>query len=321
MAKYASVVRPDVTVVTSVGSEHLRSMKNLEGVRAEKSKMVEKMNRDGLAVLNGDDPHVLWMREKTEASIVTYGFRETNDVMASEFEIDWPHGTRFKLHLSGVSRQVEAPLIGRNMVRSVLAAVAVASALGIELETSLRRLDELTPAPGRLQPLALYNGAWILRDDHKSGIETILTAVETLAQIPAPRKLAVVGDITEESGGVRALYRRIGGELAGIVERLLLVGRHSRSISVGARRAGLPAEAVSDCAKDIFKAAEFLREFLEPGDVVLLKGRFEQRLQRIALSLQGRNVRCKVSSCHIMGLHCESCPALGKGWPAMIRQV
>jgi UDP-N-acetylmuramoyl-tripeptide--D-alanyl-D-alanine ligase len=199
---------------------------------------------------------------------------------------------------------------------AALAAIAVGISQRIQIETILNRLSGVTPTPGRMEPVLLTSGAWVLRDDHKSGLETIHASIETLKGIDAPRRVAVLGDITEEIGSVRPIYRDLGVALGEIVDLLLLTGRHARSVGVGARRAGMSPENVIDCRKDIFKATEVLESYLKEGDVVLLKGRFEQRLRRIALTLSGKTVRCRLSLCDLKGLHCETCPALEKGWPS-----
>ena len=59
MRRYAEVVLPDVTVVTSIGSEHQRSLGTLEVTRDEKAWMVRALPPGGVAVLNGDDPNVI----------------------------------------------------------------------------------------------------------------------------------------------------------------------------------------------------------------------------------------------------------------------
>src|SRR6185295_7887271 len=61
MAPYARMIRPNVVVVTSIKSEHNRSFPTLEETRAEKVKMVQALPPKGVALLNGDDPHVRWM--------------------------------------------------------------------------------------------------------------------------------------------------------------------------------------------------------------------------------------------------------------------
>jgi UDP-N-acetylmuramoyl-tripeptide--D-alanyl-D-alanine ligase len=107
MAPYARMIRPDMTVVTSIASEHNTSFGCLELTRAEKSEMVRKLPKSGIAVLNGDDPNVLWMATQTRARVVTFGLAETNEVRANNIVLNWPNGTKFRLHAFGEAREVQ----------------------------------------------------------------------------------------------------------------------------------------------------------------------------------------------------------------------
>ena len=61
----AVMLRPEVVVVTSIGSEHCEKLGSLAATAAEKVRMVEALGRGGLAVLNRDDPNVMWMQSRT----------------------------------------------------------------------------------------------------------------------------------------------------------------------------------------------------------------------------------------------------------------
>ena len=63
-------------------------------------------------------------------------------------------------------------------------------------------------------------------------------------------------------------------------------------------------------------AVEALNDDLRPGDVVLIKGRDTQRLDRVALALMGRQVRCELKSCDAE-VECESCPMLEREWAGL----
>jgi UDP-N-acetylmuramyl pentapeptide synthase len=313
MARYARVVRPDIAVVTSVGSEHNRSLANLDVTRAEKAAMVRALGRSGLAVLNGDDANVRWMRTQTPAAVRTFGFDEGNDVRASDVAIDWPHGTRFKLHLDGESRHVQVRLLGRHMVYSVLAAISVALAEGFSLESALHKIETLAPTPGRLETVALANGAFLLRDDFKSSLETIDAALDVLAAIPAERCIVVLGDVEEPPGSQGPIYGRLGERIASVATRAVFVASERRRYTTGARRAGMAPEALIDAGADALQAVATIQADLRRGDVLLIKGRSTQRLERIALALAGRRVRCELKSCDAM-VRCDRCPMLERGW-------
>lgn len=314
MEAYARMIRPDVTVVTCIGSEHNRSLGTLAVTRAEKSEMVRSLSASGTAVLNGDDPNIRWMKKRTRARVITFGFDPMNDVRASDVIVHWPRGTRFKLHTDGRTRNLQIRLIGGHMVYPILAAVAVALSEGFELSQALPALEALSPTPGRLEPIRLRSGAYLLRDDYKSSLETIEIALDVLSQIPAGRRIVVLGEVSEPPGSQGPIYRHIGKRIAKIASRAIFLGGNFQRYAAGATRGGLPRDALFNAHRSVLKAIEELRHDLGPGDVVLIKGRDTQRLDRIPLALMGRKVRCDISFCKATLLRCGGCPMLERGW-------
>lgn len=317
MAMYPPVVRPDIVVVTSIGSEHIRSLGTLEVTRAEKAEMVRALPSSGIAVLNGDDENILWMRNLTRAKVVTYGLGEANDVRASHVSLaPWPDGTSFTLHANGTSRGMHIRLIGYPMVYAVLAAAAAGLAEGFTLDEIQPPLEALTPTPGRLEPVRLENGAIILRDDFKSPIETIEAALDIVSEISAKRRIVVLGEVSEPPSGEQGnIYRHLGARIAKISSRAIFLCRERDSACrSGAIEAGMPASAITKAGKDLFRAAEMLKSELRQGDVVLIKGRDTQRLDRITLALQGRKVGCRITSCRTKTVRCHECPTVETGW-------
>ena len=315
MARYARVIRPDIAVVTSIGSEHNRSLGSLDVTRAEKAHIVRVLPPFGLAVLNGDDPNVRWMSEQTQARIITFGFGETNGVRAGPPVVDGPHGMRFELFTPHAVREARVRLIGRPMVYAILAAVAVALAEGFDLDEVLAALEELAPTPGRLQPVPLANGAVLLRDEFKAPQETIEAALDVLMQIPAPRRIVVLGDVSEPVGSTGPIYRRLGERVGQIATRAVFLtsGDMSKRYVSGALRGGLPRDAVVNARGQVRLAVEALQGSIQPGDVILLKGRDTHQLQRVALTLMGRRVRCELVFCDAK-VDCDHCPMLDRGW-------
>jgi UDP-N-acetylmuramoyl-tripeptide--D-alanyl-D-alanine ligase len=91
MGPYAAMLRPDVAVVTSIGSEHHRSLGGLDRTQAEKGRMVEGLRPGGTAVLNRDDPRVMAVAATAAAAgarVVTFGFGPGADVRATGVRID-----------------------------------------------------------------------------------------------------------------------------------------------------------------------------------------------------------------------------------------
>jgi UDP-N-acetylmuramoyl-tripeptide--D-alanyl-D-alanine ligase len=311
MAVYADIVRPDVVVVTAIASDHWKSLRTLEVTRHEKAMMVRALTGQGTAVLNADDPNVRWMASQTNARVVLYGFSPDADVRASDVRLEWPPATHFTLHVDGQRHAVRLRLVGRHMVLAALAGLAVARCEGQPLGAAIGALGELAATPERLEPVALPMGAYALLDTYKASIDTFPVAFETLARIPARRRVCVLGEMDEPPPKEHVTYRELGASAAAVADRAVFVGTKFRRYRPGAVSAGLEANAVMKAA-DATEAAALLRDYLEPGDLVLIKGRWQQGLARVAHSLAGRDVRCRALPCPFKRTFCAECDFLEK---------
>jgi len=315
MRRYARFLRPDVVVVTSIGSEHHRSLGSLERTREEKAVMLSALRPGGIGVFNGDDPHVRWMLDRCPVRRLTYGFDPANDVVASDLALDWPRGMRLRVRAGGDERPVALRLLGEPMARCAIGAIAVALAEGRPLDAAIAAVERLAPTRLRLEPVLLPGGAFLLRDEFKSTLETIHAALDLFETIPARRKLIVIGDVSEPPGGSQGdVYRALGARMARIAERVVVVGDGRRRYVAGARAAGLDGQRFVYVHQDLAAAAIDAGRDLGPGDVVLLKGRDVQRLDRVALRLLGHPVACELTTCRYLRTRCDTCAMAATGW-------
>ncbi len=309
MGRLAGMISPRVVIVTGVGSEHNRSMFSLSVTRYEKSKILTGLGTGGLAILNGDDPNVLWMRERTKARVITCGFGAENDIRAEDFRVHGPDRASFTIVSPESAHCVETRLPSRQQARSLLSAFAVAR-FGAEIqpEIVLERIARFEALPGRFQPVSLPSGATLIRDEFKSAPETIYAALDALLEVPARRRIVVLGDVSEPPGGMGHVYREIGARVVQVADLAVLVTRESRRYASGARKVREPDSFIA--AGPRFEGAvRILEGLLGPGDVVLLKGRDTQKLERIALTLMGGDVKCRIRMCRL-SIRCDACSRL-----------
>jgi putative ABC transport system ATP-binding protein len=222
--------------------------------------MVRALAATGIAVLNGDDPRVLWMAGVTRARVVTCGFGAGCDVRASDLRLDWPRGSRLRVDAFGESREFTVRLIGRHMMFPVLAAVAVARLEGIDFDAVVERLAALPPTWGRLEPVELPGGVTLLRDEFKSTLETMHAALDVFAQVPATRRIVLFGDVTEPPEDRRPVYGALGERVAAIADHLVVYGKGLADYSSGALGAGMSAASIHDGGNVPQRAAGVLRE-------------------------------------------------------------
>jgi UDP-N-acetylmuramoyl-tripeptide--D-alanyl-D-alanine ligase len=320
MERYARLLRPDLVVVTSVTKAHGRMLPTLEITRREKGAMVRALAPGGTAILNGDDARVRSMAGEVRGRVVTYGLDPTNDVTAGDIHVEWPHGMRFVVRAGTAMLPLRTRLMGRPGVLAALAAVAVVHAEERPLAPALARLATLAPTRGRLEPLSLPNGATILRNDAGGEPEAVEAALELLAEIPAARRLVVLGEMSAEGRQIGPVRRAIAARIGAMASRLILVMEmrdHGRGYKLAAQRGGLSVEHVERAGPRLGPIIERLGADLRPGDVVLITGRTTQRLERIALALAGHTVRCDLIKCDARWTRCDECAMLARGWEGL----
>ncbi|MFH2126440.1 MAG: UDP-N-acetylmuramoyl-tripeptide--D-alanyl-D-alanine ligase [Pseudomonadota bacterium] len=310
MGRYAWMLRPDVAVVTTIGSDHHPSLGGKEGIFREKSLMVRALRPEGLAVLNGDDPKVRAMADLTAAKVVLYGLGPQNQVRAEDISLDWPNGSSFTLLTPGIRQRMALPLFGEHMVMCALACCAVALHLGLSLDEIAAALRGLTPLPGRMHPVWLDEGVCLLEDHNKGTAETFQAALDFLAKVPAKRKVVVLGALETPMGSGHRIAREFGTQVGGFADLLLVMGSDSKGMASAAKKAGMAGENIIKCGRSVHKATRELRGRLQPGDLVLIKGRRDMQLRRITLMLLGRPVSCSVMQCEWTSLVCDECGML-----------
>ena len=308
MRTLSRTIRPNIVIVTAIASDHWQSFPTLEVTRDEKANMLRPLAPTALVVANADDVNVRWMTTQTRARVILAGEAADAQVRATEVTLDWPHGMRFNVEVDGQVRPATTKMVGRHMVFGALAAIAVGYFEGVPLDEAIARVAAVAPTPGRMQTLALAGGGYALRDDFKASEDAFDAAFATLVEIPAGRRLAVIGEIAEETG--MQAYRNIGAKAA-FLDRILFVGstKHHQAFRLGAKLAGMPAERI-ERVTNAHAAIDALRGEVGPNDVVFIKGRWQQALGRVGLALAGRDVQCRVDPCPFKRMLCDVCPFL-----------
>lgn len=284
IARLAELFPPRLAVVTAVGEAHLRSLGDLDGVAREKGDLVAALPPGGAAVLNGDDPRVRALAARAPgAAVITYGMGPGNDLRADEprYALD---GTAFRARWRGRDVAVWAPLLGEPGVYAALAAIAAGLACGLDLADCAAALAGLEPPAGRLRPLPAAGGATVLDDTFSAAPPSARAALRALAALPARRRLAVLGPLSELPAGEEAAsYAELGALAARAADRLVLVGDWGVAAARAARvvRPGLPVAVVDTPGA----ALAALPADLGQGDLVLVKGGAEARLERVTAGL------------------------------------
>lgn len=142
----------DAGIFTNVTGDHLDYHKTLENYFNAKAKLFDALKKTGTAILNNDDKKVAALRGSIKNRVVTYGVKEKADVRCTEVKISLD-GSQFVVSTSNGSFKVNTKLIGRHNVSNILASIAAALALGIDMKAIKEGANTASFAPGRLEPV------------------------------------------------------------------------------------------------------------------------------------------------------------------------
>ncbi len=298
-----ALLRPRIGVVTSVGSDHYSAYGSLDGIAAEKARMVRALPPDGVAVLNADDLRVRAMRQHFGGRVITFGLHLDADVRAEAVAAEWPDRLAFRLAHGGEIVPVQTQLCGAHWVSSALAAAAVGVALDIPLPEIARALGTIGSFQGRMSPLALPDGVTVIRDDWKASIHTIPPALDFLKRARAARKIAIIGTIADTMGDAGAMYVTTARQALESADYTIFVGPRAFA---ALRAKKDPGDERLRAFGTVKAATRFLDGFLRSGDLVLLKGsNTADHLYRVILSRM-RTVACWRADCKKNGF-CDTC--------------
>src|SRR5436190_18334860 len=238
----AEMALPEIAVITNCGAEHLEFLGDLMGVRRENATIIAGLKPKGALVVNGDDPELLDAVAGYPGMKITFGFKETNNLFASDIRCDG-NGTRFFLNKS--RREVFVPMLGRHTACNALAAIGVARRMGVNEDLAIKSLGDARGPEMRLQPHHL-GSVTMINDAYNANPNSMRAALETIAGLqPRGRRIAVLGDM-KELGPAGERYHREIGEYAATckLEVLACVGKLAAGIAQGAERAGMPLGAL-----------------------------------------------------------------------------
>lgn len=281
------IARPEMTVITAVGDipVHVEFFAGPDEVAREKGRLIECLQAAGLAVLNGDDETVVRLKSRTRARVMTFGFLKETDVRITRFENsvenDRPVGISFKLEYQGAFVPVRMKgVFGKAQAYAAAAAAAIGIAFGMNLVAISEALGDYVGAPSRMRLLAGVKGTFIIDDCYNASPLSMHAALDALRDLPAKRKIAVLGDMLEIGKYTAEAHEHVGAIAGKFLDILVTVGARAKFIAEAAKAAGMKsANIISfDTADD---AKRTVQDLMRKGDLVLIKGSHSMELDKV----------------------------------------
>jgi UDP-N-acetylmuramoyl-tripeptide--D-alanyl-D-alanine ligase len=272
-------LKPDMVVVTKLSKVpvHVEAFETVEAVFKEKGNLVKALKSNGTLILNAEDEDVLAYKSWTKGQVVLYGDAVGSDLRPRHFKTLYedakPAGVAFEVI---VADDENFPLaitlqgaLGEQNMQHVLAALSVADVLHENLHVAAAALSQDEPTQGRMRIVEGINGSTLIDDTYNSSPVALAEALNTLKKVKAKRKIAVLGDMLELGRFSIDEHKKAGERAREVADMLVTVGMRAKYMEAGPERRFNTSR----------EAGFYLKDKLEKGDVVLIKGSQSVRME------------------------------------------
>ncbi len=283
LAPLCEMTRPQMGIITTIGSAHMEFLGSREGIAQEKCTVARCLPEEGYMIYPGTDDFADMIAAQTPATPLPVG-RHDSAVRALAPK-PTAAGTHYTLHIDGLGEiEVNLPVPGAHMVSNSLLAAAAGWKLGCTLAEIAAGLSASALTRGRLACRELL-GYTVVDDTYNANPESMKAALETVASLQGPaRHLAVLGKMGELGQGGVAAHADIGWCAASLgYAAVIVMGEDCPETNAlcAAAAETVPALLTSTPAE----AADALRQLMQPGDALLFKGSRSAGMERVIAEL------------------------------------
>jgi len=290
----ADIAKPQISVITAIGEipVHVEFYSSPEAVAREKAHLIEILPPNGFAVLNYDDKIVYDLKSRTRAHLITYGFSDGADIQVSNLdyriENNKPAGIIFKVQYGGSFMPIRLNgTFGKPQVYAAASAISVGLIFGMNLVKIAEALLDYDAPPHRMKIINGIKNSLILDDSYNASPLSTRAALETLRDLPAKRKVAVLADMLEIGKYSVEAHRAIGELTAKVTDYLFCIGPRAKFIAEAARQEGFELVQIR-----VFNNSESAKKIIEKeikaGDLILIKGSRAMQLEKVIEEIKMR---------------------------------
>ena len=268
----ARISRPTIGIVTNIGYAHVELVGSRAGIAQAKGEMFQNLSGEKVAIYWAEDEFAQNLRTiQGPSRWITFGYSDDADCRILDYRaVDWSRSV-VTGSIDGCEWVAEMPVVGRHIALNAAAAVAAATACGVNPSDAAAQIVSSTLPPMRME-WHERDGVRILLDTYNASPPATIAALETLRDLPASgRRLAVLGEMREMGSYSEEGHRAVGRAVAKTeMDHVVLYGPSAHFVLEEAVRSGYAPNRAT-----IVESLDGVRDFLRAaraGDIVLVKG-------------------------------------------------
>lgn len=283
IAQLASIVQPNIAVITMIGESHFELLGSYEAIADAKAEICDYIRPNGFLLLNSEDRFTPRIAKKAHSEILTFG--TTGDMKIVEKSMDPAGGFRAVFEFRGERVEAKIPFPGEHNVYNSAVALLVGAINGISLAEGVEALKNAALTSGRMQ-LRKMGNLTVVDDCYNASPSSMKSALRwfwtTYSDLP---RVLVLGDMKELGAISYDAHKDIGKFAASIhPQRIFFVGSEMEAAYIAAIKAG----AYASIFKDSESAIPELLKSVPYRAALLVKGSRAMHLEKVVEALEQR---------------------------------
>lgn len=177
------IAEPKYGLITNIGRAHLEGFGGFEGVIKTKTELFRYLDRENhFAIINMDDNSL--SNYSKEHKNLTYKYSLTNKINSETAKLN------FEGHI------INSKLIGSYNSHNILAAMTVGKIFEVDLNLSIKAIEDYTPTNHRSQIHKTKDNTLIL-DCYNANPSSLMVALQDFENLKADNKYAFIGAMKE----------------------------------------------------------------------------------------------------------------------------
>ena len=197
------ITEPTHGLVTNMGKDHLEGFGGFEGSKKANAEVYKWLTEHKRTIFVNDDEPFLkdWLPYTEGVHRIFYRQSNQPSINHLEYEASLEPNTTFLkvgfLDNKGELIFAQTNLVGEFNFANVITAIAIGKYFKVPTHKIKEALENYVPSMNRSQIVPHASGATIILDAYNANPSSLFLALKSLAKMPQPRKIAIIGDMFE----------------------------------------------------------------------------------------------------------------------------
>ena len=277
----SKIAKPNICLITNIGEAHIENLGSREGILKAKSEIFDYMDKDGKAILNGDNDMLITLKDKLENPYFYYLNKNDDSEEFTAYDIKHKgiQGVSCRLKILEDEFDVDIPISGEYMVYNAIAGAMVGKFLELTNDEIQRGIQEFRPSKNRMDILNV-KGYTIINDVYNASPTSVKSAIDVLCNQDG-RKVCILGDMFELGEYANEMHYDVGSyAVEKGINLIICIGELSAKMHDGAcdkykelsikdnNKSSIPQIAYFNSQEEFFNNS---RDLFNDGDTILVK--------------------------------------------------